>query len=125
MGDVAASAWRVGGLARVGRDEVDGRARLLLFADVAPGSIESAALALAAADALGDRFPPAERDPATIADAALDAWRREPGSDVVPTEDTAPSDGRWLWLLALLLLGAEVLLRRPRSHTDNYAEGAT
>jgi hypothetical protein len=114
MGDVAASAWRDTSIAGIGRAAIGGRERLLLFANVAPGSFESAALIVAAANALSGRVPAAELEPSTIADAQLAAWRREPASVVLPVGDGGESDGRWLWLLALLLLGVEAVLRRSR-----------
>jgi hypothetical protein len=121
MGDVAAAVWEHAAVTRAGVASVDGRERLLLFTDAAPGTVEAAALALAAAAALGGRTPAAEREPAALPDARLETWRRPAGTVDLPADDTGDSDGRWLWLLALALLGAETLLRRPRRAGEREA----
>ena len=57
-----------------------------------------------------------EAEVAAVSDADLAAWRRDPA----PAADLSgirreDSDARWLWGLALLLLGVEWRLRRPRA----------
>ena len=65
-----------------------------------------------------------EAEVATAPDAELAGWRREaapvdavprrldPGSDI-------ESDARWFWALALVLLGCETWLRRPRDRSGS------
>lgn len=121
MGDVAAAAG-----VRAGAATMDGRERLVLFADVDPASVEAAELLIAAGNALAPGIPAIEHDPATIPDARLDAWRRPPAS-AAPGDPEGESDGRWLWLIALCLLGIETLVRRPRvqrEQTTNVEEEA-
>jgi hypothetical protein len=54
----------------------------------------------------------------TVPDSTLARLERAPaaGTDVGRSRDwlTGPSDGRWLWALALLLIAAEALVRRDR-----------
>jgi hypothetical protein len=61
-----------------------------------------------------------ELETATLPDAQLAAWRRDPGPVAVrpgvPLGDSG--DGRWLWGAALLLMGAELWVRR------RYSSGA-
>jgi len=54
-----------------------------------------------------------ETDPATVADAALAQWRREPAARPMSVPPDA-SDGRWLWAAALALLLVEEAVRRRR-----------
>jgi hypothetical protein len=58
-----------------------------------------------------------ETEVATASDAELASWRRDPAPvTTVPGEPVAggvpDSDARWLWLVALLLLGIEAWIRR-------------
>jgi len=58
-----------------------------------------------------------ETEVATIPDAELARWRREPGpvgNAVVLSPDGA-TDARWLWATALIMLGAETWIRRRSS----------
>jgi len=89
----------------------DGRLWLLLRGE--PASLISVALIRAAARASGPPAPPAEFDPATIPTAVLAGWQRPPLEPERP-RGTNDSDGRWLWVLALALLGMETLMRRAR-----------
>src|SRR5690606_6492764 len=114
MADALAAAWDVAPVAHAGVADVDGRERLLLFTDVAPGSVEAAALTLAVANAVAARTPASERDSAVLPDAELDKWRRVPGAVTAPQDETEGFDGRWFWLLALALLALETVLRRSR-----------
>jgi len=50
-----------------------------------------------------------------IPDAQLKAWSREPGPAAIPSAGRRPTDGRWFWLLALVLLGVEALVRSTPS----------
>ena len=53
-----------------------------------------------------------ESDPVVVPDESLRKWER-PATDIGPrgNEDTSP-DGRWFWLLALVLLALEEWIRR-------------
>ena len=95
------------------RGQVDGADRLLLFLQADAGSVPSAALIAAAAGAAAARPPASEIDPAVRTDAELRSWERPPAEGARPATDPAGrSDGRWVWLAVLALLGAETLMRR-------------
>lgn len=99
--------------AHAAQAHLDGRETLLLFPSFDAATLASAALISVAARAVAPEVPPAEADPGFLADETLDNWERagEPGQ-LSASESHADSDGRWLWLVALLLLGAETVLRR-------------
>jgi hypothetical protein len=94
-----------------GEATVQGRDRLVLFPLDAAGSLTSAALIGAATRALSVAPPVDELDPAFISDSALSAWQRPPGATGRATRGDE-SDGRWLWVLVLVLLVVETFLRR-------------
>ena len=83
---------------------------------------DSLAAAAALQDALNARWDAsglAEREPAVLAASELQSWTRAPS---LPPPDAwrrgDESDGRWLWLAALVLLGLEHVLRRtPAAET--------
>jgi hypothetical protein len=93
-------------VARQGGDAL----RLFSFADA--GSATSAALHAALGGVRSTAPPLSELDPTTLPDSVLAAWQR-PAAPAQTVSDGA-SDGRWLWVLALLLLGVETWLRRGR-----------
>lgn len=100
-------------LARAARGSIDGTERLLLFLDADAGSIASAALVAAAARAAAVRPPASELDPVVRTEAEIRSWERPPATTVRPATDPAGrSDGRWLWLVVIALLGLEMLIRR-------------
>lgn len=99
-------------LAAADRDQ--GRDRLLLFSRAEAGSLTSAALIAAAHRALSSASPVAELDPATLSDSLIAAWQQPATARSAPGPDADASDGGWLWVAALLLLGAEAMLRRGR-----------
>jgi hypothetical protein len=86
---------------------------------VAAGSIAAVALVSAVVSALSTSSF-AELEPSFVPDEHLRRWERPPTS-VVPrgTDETSP-DGRWFWVVALLLLLAEEWVRRrsPRRSVD-------
>lgn len=87
--------------------------QLLLFVDDSVAATFSAALA-ATVLRLQDRATPmSEQEPIAIDPTRLASWERVPGTEgsgsVAATES---SEGRWLWLGALVLLGAEWWMRR-------------
>jgi Aerotolerance regulator N-terminal len=112
MADVIAGVPAAAAVAAIGRAPIDGSERLVLVTDDPPGSIESAELVVAVANALAPAVDVAEREPASIPAAQLAAWQRAPTAVTAPTE--TGGDGRWLWLVVLLLLAAETWVRRPR-----------
>lgn len=87
--------------------------RLFVFTEQDPGSEQAAALMAAILRAAS---PPglsdAEREPDTIAQAALATWQRDGTVKPLPAVARDRSDGRWFWLLALVLFGVETWLRR-------------
>ena len=80
---------------------------------VAPDSLEAATILQSTLNARRDPQAWAERDPQTIAAPVLDGWTRTPS---LPPADawrhSDESDGRWLWLAAILLLLVEAVVRR-------------
>ena len=93
---------------------IDGRNRLLLFTFDA-SSLTTAALVAATTRALSTAAPVTEMDPSTVADDMLRLWQREPASRVAPADTGAgASDGRWFWMIALVLLALEGWVRRAR-----------
>lgn len=95
--------------------QVEGRDRLILLPFVDAGSLTSAALIAAATRALSDAPAPTELEPTTIAEDVLRSWQREPSATAAPAADqNGASDGRWVWLITLALLGVEAWLRRER-----------
>jgi len=94
---------------------INGTETLLLFARVDAGSIASAVLIAAGVRASVVAAPVAELEPAALAEEAIAAWRRDAAtSPERATVDSDLSDARWLWLIALILLGVEAWMRRAR-----------
>lgn len=93
---------------------VAGRERLALFVRADAGSVTSAALLAAVARATAPGTPVGELEPGIIPDAALRGFYREASeaTSTASADDPGSSDGRWLWALALLLLGVETWMRR-------------
>ena len=78
-------------------------------------SLAAAQVTQAVLNARPDREVMAEREPARISADVLATWTRTPGP---PREDawrrSRDSDGRWLWLTVLALMGLETYVRRAR-----------
>jgi hypothetical protein len=123
------SAWMVDVLARLRQDsmgvrssgvgDVGGRPRLMLFTELAPGTSAAAHLVAAANQALSIADPENQLGPGIISDKTLAAMQR-PALDDVPSQRrrigaNGPSDGRWLWLVVLALLGIETVLRKSKT----------
>ena len=98
------------------RGRVRDRDGLLLFSLADAGTLASAALIAAAVRANSDAPPVAELEPASLDSETLAALQRPPSSEPAPGTMNSgdASDGRWLWLLVLILLGVETWLRRPQ-----------
>jgi hypothetical protein len=86
---------------------------LLLLVRADAGSLVSAALHAAVSRARATDTPLTELEPDVIPDDVLRAWEREAEPDEASGLAGA-SDGRWLWLAVLLLLGLETWMRRAR-----------
>lgn len=106
--------------------DIDARPHLLLLVHVEPGAMMSVATAAAAvrAAAATAATHPAELEPLTLTDAQLDGLRRPASAPerAAAATATGASDGRWLWLLVLLLLGVETWLRRRDAGSDTGAK---
>jgi hypothetical protein len=90
---------------------------VFLFPDSNPGDVRSAQFLREVLRAIGasDATTVTESEPTRIPAETLQAWSRpasEPAAPARPREDE--SDGRWLWAVALALLGIEMLMRRAR-----------
>ena len=90
---------------RVGADA----GALVVLLDSPPSDVVSASRMAAVAGALAALDPAARREPATIGDAQLTAWTREPAD--APARGGEPQ-GRPLWAAALGLLALETWMRR-------------
>jgi hypothetical protein len=103
-----------------GEGQVEGRRRLTLYSLADAGSLTSAALLAAIAHATSIDTPWAGFEPSLISDDVLARWQRSPTAQPTPRRDSATgstegdSDVRWLWTLALGLLGIEGWMRRER-----------
>jgi hypothetical protein len=94
--------------------QVDGRDHLILLPSVDASSLTSAALIAATTRALSSAAPVSEMEPSTVPDDVLRSWQREPDASAAQGSTDGVSDGRWLWIAALALLGLETWLRRAR-----------
>ena len=92
-------------------------------ADPMAAAIVRAVMLAVSPAAVADR----ELEIATVPDAELMAWRREPGpvEGVTTVPRGIASDARWLWAVALLLLGIETVVRRVRGEPRAAAEEVT
>lgn len=116
-------AWTGDGTAAVlaARGPVDDTDGLVLFAHARPGTLTYAALVRAALHAVSAATPAHELETAIVDDATLALWSREtPAAPATATTGTE-SDGRWVWLAVLVLLGIETWLRRRSRNTATVA----
>jgi hypothetical protein len=88
-----------------------GREQLLLLVQADASSLVSAALIRAVSRAAASPAPIAELEPSTIPTNVLAQWER-PGRSGPASGLSGASDGRWLWVLVLVLLGLETAMRR-------------
>ena len=107
---------------------VDNADRLVLFTGVAPGSLPAARLAAIVSHATSVAPPARELDPESLPQSTVGGWQRPvPVAAPIgarPRDESAPYDGRWLWLAALALLMAEIPLRRQRLISASVEETA-
>lgn len=106
-------------------DTLVGSRRLLVFSNDEVGTLRSAALVAALRRAMSIAPPIGELDPSTIPAPVIASWQRAPSA--APSRENldsvnGPSDGRWLWLLVLGLLGIESWLRRERRTASIHLE---
>lgn len=95
-----------------GHTAIEGNNTLVLFTSSIPGTLPAAQLVTTILRATAQPAPE-EFEPEVLADDVLKSWEREPAQGAAIPDDA--SQGRWLWLLVLLLLGIESWLRR-RGH---------
>ncbi len=95
--------------------DIEGRERLVLLCLADAGSLTSAALQ-SAVIGIAPTTPLSELESTRISEATLTSWQRAPGASAPPDarDQEGPSDGRWLWAVALVLLVVETWLRRHR-----------
>ena len=92
--------------------------RLVLDVEAAADSVVPAQVAAAALSATYDIAAAAEHEPQAIPESTLNGWSRRPAPpDNSAWRLTTDSDGRWFWLVALVLLGIEGVLRRSGPHS--------
>jgi hypothetical protein len=87
-----------------------------------PVPVPASAAAHAVSAALTTIGRPDWVEPLTIPRTQLDAWSRRPGPPDVNAPIGDESDRRWLWALALMLLGVEWWLRRSRADRSTAIE---
>jgi len=110
-------------LGAVGTVKDTPRFELIVFSCVDANTTAGVTLLAAVTRAAGVRPGDIESDPVVVPDESLRKWER-PATEVGPpgNEETSP-DGRWFWLLALLLLAVEEWLRRraPKRKTSTVS----
>jgi hypothetical protein len=97
---------------RVAAVNTNGRERLLLLSERGADDAATAALIVAASRAASSAMPVRELEPRTLSDAELADLQRTAETESRRNRAAGGSDGRWLWLVALMLLGIETWLRR-------------
>lgn len=98
---------------------------LIILVDAEPDSGDAAAIASSVLASLVQPLAWAEFEPATIAPEQLRQWERAPSATL--SKNVGESQGRWFWLVALLLLGVETWMRRrvtPTSAEETHARVA-
>ncbi len=96
---------------------------LVVDVDAAADSLAAAQITQAALNARQDPDALTDREPARIPATVLASWTRQPGPpDAEAWRNSTESDGRWLWLAALILMTLEALLRSQRAHRTVQAE---
>jgi hypothetical protein len=98
-------------IALAARGSIEGEDRLLFFSLGAAGTLESAALLSAVLNAAADHPPVAELEPAQESADRLRAWERPSGTVLMANNAAQASDGRWFWVVVLVLLVVEWQIR--------------
>lgn len=106
----------------------EGTPTLTVVSNATLGTVEAVSLVAAIARA-ASAAPVSELDPDIIADTTLAGWSRaaadRPAVLLANPAEASTFDGRWFWVLALLLIGAETVLRSsamyPRPSVANDA----
>lgn len=107
----------------MGTDGPDGPA-LLLLATLPHDSVEAAALIARALRASSSpAVALAEREPDVLPEEVTARWQRDPRPDLALRQGDPAPYGRWLWALALLLLGVEAWIRRTRPSASGRRQG--
>ena len=107
-------------------DEDRGRVRvamptpsaLVVVIDPATDALAAARIVRALAHAAVDRSPLAELEPAVVPESVTQSWTREPSASGAVGQDASESDARWAWVVVLILIGAETLVRRRDSDAE-------
>jgi hypothetical protein len=107
----------------------DERGRLLLFVDVAPHTLFSAAIVRRVLMAVAPGTPSGESVAGTYSADELRGWEREPAhvETTDASRDESWSDGRWAWAATVVLLLVETMVRRRRRaapETESHARVA-
>jgi hypothetical protein len=100
-------------VAQAGSNDASG-SRLQLAANVAADDVFLSALLTSVARAASDDLTAwNELEPGSVDEEDLQRWTRQPSSSAAPTESSpTDSDGRWLWAVALILIGLETWMRQ-------------
>ena len=116
MGAVASRLSADSSIERIAAGNVAGRAQLLIFTSAQPGTLASVLLLADLVQAAAEPMSRQEYEPTAISRDSLAQWQRAPGNAALPRNRDS-SDGRWFWLLALLLIAVESWLRRKPAHS--------
>lgn len=112
--------------------ESNGAKQLLFFNRGDPSGIVSAALIAAVSNGVAQPSTVAESDTSRLSDESLRKLERAPGQveaqgssrERQASVNSGLSDGRWFWLIALILLGVEAWMRRGVASRDPVPERA-
>jgi hypothetical protein len=104
-------------IAAAGDATIDGERQFVILTDARPASLDAARLATLARRATSTAPSAAELEPGVVSDVELQTWERAavPGPAAAryrSSDENGPSDGRWLWAVALGLLLLEWGMRR-------------
>src|SRR5262249_10114538 len=114
IADAAAVVWRdmaLRNVARAGLQFTAQPTRVVVRADAAIAAAVLARLVRSVVESIAAPVEQRREEILPISDAQLNAWSREPGSPDIPGAEQRPRDGRWFWLLSLVLLALEALVR--------------
>jgi hypothetical protein len=94
---------------------------LVIMVGDGAGELVAAAALAAGVRAMTGPVAPRELAAGHVPDSVLASWEREAAP--LAAVAGAGSDGRWLWLVVLLLLGVEALMRRRSRHGEEGGHG--